>query len=332
MFASDWKDISFGKLITPSFTLGIGKMFSPFWGLHFDVYGYSANGYRSHSLGDLEPFGPLNEVDVDHEGRFRYYQRYCGVRGDFRFNIVNLCARNANKRVYELTALVGMGYKRMIAYRGTTSKNLITAHVGLRNSFRVHDRLDINLDLISEISDGYMNPVGRTYVPDMAVNVGLSVYLGKRAHRNPVVSVPMEVVRYRTDTVLVREVPVEGKREVIETVKAERTNMVMGSIRFHLNHTTPIANQGQQLLEISQFLKANPDAKVCIEGYADATSGSEKLNKRLSADRAQVVYDELVHKYGVDKNQLKMKAMSLDVQPYPGEPVWNCVTLIRLVK
>lgn len=332
MFASDWKDISFGKLITPSYSLGIGKMFSPFWGLHMDFYGYSANGYRSHPLGDMEPFGPLNEVDVDYDGKFRYYQRYLGIRGDFRFNIINLCNRNANKRVYELTSIIGMGYKRMFAYRGTTNRNLLTAHFGLRNSFRVHDRLDINLDLISEISDGYMNPVGKKYVADLAVNVGLSFYLGKRVHRKPVVSVPMEVIRYRADTVLVREVPVDGKQEVIETIKAERLNMVMASIRFKLNHTNPIANQEQQLLEVARFLKANPEARVRIEGYADATSGSEKLNKRLGKERAQVVYDALVDTYGVNKDQLEMKGMSLDIQPYSDQPVWNCVTLIRLIK
>lgn len=332
IFAHGWKDIPIGRRITPSFTLGIGKMFSPYWGLHMDVYGYNAHGYRCESLGDQEPFGALNEVDVDEKGRFRYYMRHVGIRGDFRFNLVNLIAGNANKRVYELTGIVGMGYKHMIAYRGTTDEDLMTAHFGLRNSFRVSNRLDINLDVISEVYDNYMNPGGKKYVADLAVNAGVSFYIGKRTHRKPVITVPLEMVRYKTDTVLVREVPSEEKVQVIKTVKAERLNMVMASIRFKLNRTNPIANQEQQLVEVARFLKKNPEAKVRIEGYADATTGYKELNERLSRERAERIYDMLVETYEVNKNQLEKKAMDLDTQPYSGEPEWNCVTLIRLIK
>ena len=34
LFTSDWKELSFGKQLTPSFHLGIGKWINPFWGIH----------------------------------------------------------------------------------------------------------------------------------------------------------------------------------------------------------------------------------------------------------------------------------------------------------
>ena len=71
---------------------------------------------------------------------------------------------------------------------------------------------------------------------------------------------------------------------------------------------------------------------MCVEGYADATSGSEAYNRELAGQRAEYVKKQLVDKYGVRSSQVTTKTVGTDVQPYKGEPVWNCVALIRLVK
>ena len=91
LFAPGWQDIAFGKQITPALNLGVGKWITPFWGLHLDVFGYSQNGYRGTPLDKgVEPFSPLNRVDVGYDGSFRYYLRYLGVRADFRLSLLNL--------------------------------------------------------------------------------------------------------------------------------------------------------------------------------------------------------------------------------------------------
>lgn len=336
LFAPDWKEVSFGKQLTPVFSLGVGKWMNPFWGLHVDVYGYSQNGYRATPLPEgIEPFAPLNEVDVDYDGSFRYYLRYMGVRADFRFSLLNLIAGYERQgKVYDLVPSVGLGYTHMFAYRGTTRENLFTGHVGLRNRFNVHRLLDVNIDVISEWTDSYVNPTKGRYMPSLALNAGISVYLGRRAFRKPVVTVPIESVRYLTDTVLVREIEVPDKDRVIERVKADRStlNVVMASVRFAVNKSRPNEGQETQFYEVARFLRENPEAVVCVEGYADATSGSERYNHRLSQQRAEFVKDILTDKYGVNEAQVTTKAMGTDVQPYEGESVWNCVALIRLVK
>ena len=85
LFAPGWKDIAFGKQITPSFSLGVGKWFNPFWGIHFAAEGYSFNGFRPG--GAYDPFSPLNRVDVGYDGSFRYYLRYMGLNADIRFSL-----------------------------------------------------------------------------------------------------------------------------------------------------------------------------------------------------------------------------------------------------
>lgn len=116
LFAPGWQDIAFGKQITPALNLGVGKWITPFWGLHLDVFGYSQNGYRGTPLDKgVEPFSPLNRVDVGYDGSFRYYLRYLGVRADFRLSLLNLitgCEREG--ALYDLVPFAGMGYKHAL--------------------------------------------------------------------------------------------------------------------------------------------------------------------------------------------------------------------------
>lgn len=334
LFTPDFGGLSFGKQLTPSFHLGIGKWVSPFWGFHVSAQGYSFNAWRGTALGDFEPFSPMGNVDVNPEEQFRYYLRYLGLRADFRFSLLNIIAgREREGKLYDLVPYVGFGYMHAFPYRGTTKENLLTGHLGLRNRFSVIDALDVNLDVEAGVSDSYMHPVDRKYAASLSVTAGLTYHFGRKGFRRSVVNIPVESVRYITDTVYVREVEVPGKDRIIERVVAgRRANVVMASIRFDLNSAEPRPGQETQLVEVSRFLNANPDAQVVIEGYADATSGTDKYNKELGNKRAAAVRDALVNRYKVDSGQIETVAIGADEQRYADEPLWNCVAIIRLVK
>lgn len=334
LFTPDWKELSFGKQLTPSFYLGVGKWINPFWGVHASVHGYSYNGYRAAPIGDPEPFSPLNNVDLSYEGAFRYYLRYMGVRADIQFSLLNMIAgRERENRIYDLVPYLGFGYMHSFAYRGTTKENLLTGHLGLRNRFSVCRQLDVNLDVVAQISDNYMHPVKWKYATSLALNVGVSYYFGHRAFRKSVVNVPVEATRYLVDTVYVREVEVPGKERIIERVVSDRTdNLVMASIRFDLNGIKPLKGQETQIFEVARFLNSDPEASIIIEGYADATSGSEKYNKKLGYQRAESIKQILVQKYNVNAKQITTEAIGANEQPYKDYPLWNCVAIIKLVK
>jgi len=51
---------------------------------------------------------------------------------------------------------------------------------------------------------------------------------------------------------------------------------------------------------------ADSKAVYTITGYADAGTGSKKLNERLSKKRAEAVYDCLVNEFGVSASQLRV--------------------------
>ena len=55
---------------------------------------------------------------------------------------------------------------------------------------------------------------------------------------------------------------------------------------------------------MAKAIKANPNAKYKIAGFADKATGSASFNQTLSEKRAQAVYDALVAE-GVKESNLK---------------------------
>lgn len=72
-------------------------------------------------------------------------------------------------------------------------------------------------------------------------------------------------------------------------------------------------------------MKENPDAKITLTGYADKGTGSDAINDKVAARRAQTVYNALAAK-GVAKSRMIKKSAGSRVQPY-SENGMNRVTI-----
>lgn len=121
------------------------------------------------------------------------------------------------------------------------------------------------------------------------------------------------------------EVPVEKivVKEVIKEVPAPLTRNVF----FKISKTVITKDQMYNVAEIASYLKANPDAKVTVTGYADKGTGSMSLNLRLAKERAQAVVEALTGKFGIDSSRIISKSMGeIEDQPY-GEPELNRVSI-----
>jgi outer membrane protein OmpA-like peptidoglycan-associated protein len=55
-------------------------------------------------------------------------------------------------------------------------------------------------------------------------------------------------------------------------------------------------------------MKANPDVKYVVNGYADKATGSVRTNQRISDKRAEAVYNALI-KAGVSESQIEWKGL-----------------------
>ncbi|MCG8295621.1 OmpA family protein [Pseudomonas entomophila] len=85
--------------------------------------------------------------------------------------------------------------------------------------------------------------------------------------------------------------------------ETERGTVVsFGDVLFATGKATLRNESLDDIRRVAQFLLANPERKVRVEGFTDAR-GSESLNQVLSEDRAQAVAEKLEH-FGVSRNRI----------------------------
>ena len=92
-----------------------------------------------------------------------------------------------------------------------------------------------------------------------------------------------------------------------KTTTTERILFYTG--RVHKIGKAKISPEGMVNVQLmAKAIKANPNAKYKIAGFADKATGSASFNQTLSEKRAQAVYDALVAE-GVKESQLEKVAM-----------------------
>ena len=80
---------------------------------------------------------------------------------------------------------------------------------------------------------------------------------------------------------------------------------------------------------MAEWLKANPNEKIIIAGYADKDTGTSDYNMKLSQRRADAVKAELVNTYGIAEDRLSTAAFGSDVQEYPSHNDWNRIVIFK---
>lgn len=84
--------------------------------------------------------------------------------------------------------------------------------------------------------------------------------------------------------------------------EARGTVLTLSDVFFDTGKATLKRGSEQNLDELAQFLKNNPQRNILIEGYTDST-GSSAFNQRLSAERASAVIDYL-SRQGIKRDRL----------------------------
>ncbi len=101
---------------------------------------------------------------------------------------------------------------------------------------------------------------------------------------------------------------------------------LMSTVRFKINSAVISPEEEVNVYNMAQWLKANPNENITIVGYADKDTGTSAYNMALSQKRANAVADQLVNKYGINRNRLTVKYDGSDVQPY-GTNNWNRIVI-----
>ena len=310
-------EAKFGDLISPNVQLGIGYQFSPVFGMRLQANGWQSkggwNGYKATK--DGTPY------TAD------YKFKYVAPGLDFMFNLSNLfCGWNPN-RVFNVAAFVGGGAN--FAW-GNDEVNEIAANIKDQHNYlleylwdgtkvRPFGRAGIDLEFkvsksVSIMLEGNANITSDKYNSKKAGNAdwyfnalaGLRINLGKsHTKTEPVKEAPVPVQEY-----------VKPEPKPQPKVEEKKVEEIRRDVFFVINSNKIASNEESKIKEVVDFLNANPEAKVVVTGYADAGTGNDRINDRISAKRAAAVVKALKEKYGIEESRITEDSKGARVQPF----------------
>ena len=341
------RQMKFMNRLAPAMDIYFGKWFTPSLGFRIAYSG--GEGYGATNV-DTE-FVNTNNVAIlpdylsknylsehpeykgdgtDYKGL--YWQKFhmWNIHADFMLNLMNLCG-GYKERVYNLIPYFGIGYARSYAHKDHENQfcnNRVNGMVGLLNSFRLCDALDLNIDfrgvLVPQDFEGELGVRpggGETYESEgyLTATLGLAYKFKPRGWnqgKNKTIYETKTVTVVDEDALneaLARNVELQ---KALEDAKAQATTEVVESllspelyVRFALNKSELSGEACVTLTNLAKLLNA-VDTKIVykISGYADQQTGSSLRNQVLSEERAQAVYDFLVKEQGVDPAKLTVEA------------------------
>ena len=310
-------EAKFGDLISPNVQLGIGYQFTPVFGMRLQANGWQSkggwNGYKATK--DGTPY------TAD------YKFKYVAPGLDFMFNLSNLfCGWNPN-RVLNVTAFAGAGaniawdndevnelaatMKNQNAYNleylwdGTKVRPY--GRAGLELAFKVSKSVSLMLEGNANItSDKYNSKKAGNADWYFNALAGLRINLGKsHTKAEPVKEAPVPVQEY-----------VKPEPKPQPKVEEKKVEEIRRDVFFVINSNKIASNEESKIKEVVDFLNANPDAKVVVTGYADAGTGNNTINDRISAKRAAAVVKVLKEKYGIEESRITEDSKGARVQPF----------------
>ena len=283
-------EADFGKLISPNAQLSVGYQFTPSWALRLAVNAWQSKG--------------------GFEDNTNYKWNYVAPGLDVKFNIVNAIAGYNPKRVFGLNLIVGAAAN--IGFNNNEANDIQSAgnytlrklwdgtsivpvgRAGFDLDFRVSKRVSINLECMANGTvEKYNSKSGiDENTGDDKVNADwyFNALLGLNA------------------PVVVKETP---KPKPAPVIKKEMQTEIFYSIR---ETVIPEGEQGK-ITNLINFLKANPETKVAVTGYADAGTGNPRINMFYSKGRAENVAKALTDA-GIDAARITVDAKGDTVQPY----------------
>lgn len=313
------RQMKFNHRLSPAADFYVAKWFTPVVGFRF---GYTGAQFLGATNIDTEFPHSTGTPYNDDTYKTLYWQKwgFFNIHADFMLNLVNLIG-GYKERVFNTSLYFGVGLIR--AYQTPVATKL-SGNVGIFNTFRLCDALDLNIDirgtLVPEDFDGEggVRPganYGGVYSSDgfLTASIGLAYKFKPRGWVQG-----MDRHFYKTETKkVVDEAALSALKADNAALQQALAHAQAEAVVEHLHHmpgylvtfninSSKLQNKDRvNLGKIAEALKKTDDSVVLLlTGYADEGTGTVKINDRLSRERAQAVYDCLVNEFGVKPEKL----------------------------
>ncbi len=315
-FGDHDKQLPFGQRISPALDISIGKWFSPSIGARFGYSGWKINGATrwgmAHSTGE--------QVDGWGDGLYRSKLNYYNFHLDAMFNFSNIISGYKEERFYNCIPYAGVGLMRATQDPKRTE---VSGQIGVLNTFRLSSGWDLNLDVrgtwVPDQFDGEAG--GRTGEGLLTATIGVTYKIKPRGwKRSKTITrtiYPAEAIntmRERIDKLTddnerLQQALAESEKDKSEAKADTQSREVVSVslVTFQIGKSK-LSNEARvNLGMMAEVIKRGDSSAVyTITGYADAETGSSRINERLSKARAEAVRDCLVKEFGVNEEQLEI--------------------------
>lgn len=301
-------EADFSDLISPAASLSMGYHFSPVFSLRGNATGWQAKG------GWVTPAATYSYkyVQVGADAVFNLSNLFCGYSATRVMNVSAFLGAAANMGFDndEAVALAAQGYD--LRYLWSDKRFSPVGRAGLGVDFRLSNRVSLGIEANANILSDHFNSK-RAGNPDWQFNLlgGIKINLGKTHKAVPVPVVPPVQQPVEEPA----PAPTPAPAPAVEDKKEDSRPEMTQNIFFKINSATPSAKEQEKIVALVDFLKANPDIRVSVTGYADAGTGTRAINDRISRRRANAVADILVRK-GIERSRIDIAQRGDTVQPF----------------
>ena len=326
---------SFGKRISPTLNVSVGKWFTPGLGLRLQYSGLQARGFTYDAGADYVKGTQLKD------GYYKQRFDYMNLHGDVMFNLNALFGGYNQHRVYEIIPYVGAGFTHNYS---KPHREALSVNAGIINKFRISNAIDINLELSAMgVEDKFDGEVGGDHGYDgvLSATVGLTYRFPARGVRRPMPQLISQIelaamqdklaamgaqnAQLKNALIQAQNQPVA---EVTETeVIVPDPDIAPRTVFFTIGSAELSPREIMNLSYLAEQMKQFPNATYTVNGYADSATGTPAFNKELSLKRAQAVKDALVKNYGIAADRLNIEAGG-GVDKF-GQPILNRVVLVK---
>ena len=316
----------FGDLLSYNVQATIGRQFTKLWGARLAVNAWQS---KAGSKYDGVGYAWANK-------EYGWKWNYIAPTIDGTLNLSNLIAGFNPNRVFNLTAFAGIGLNIAwkndqaatanaqikndlgltgvdpLAYLWDGTKLRLLGQFGLNGDFKINDKWSINVEVAANtLNDKYNSKKAKNWDWYFNALAGVKYNFGK-TYSTRFIPAPEPEIRYVEKIV---EKIVEVPAPVAAETAATAAEPLRRDIFFTIGKTIIRKSEQQKINDVVEYMKANPEAKVNVTGYADAGTGNDRINDRLAAGRADVVVKAL-KKAGIAASRISYDSKGARVQPF----------------
>lgn len=335
------------KKMTVTYNFGFGRWFSPYLGFRFNALGGALHWDNPNGLyPEIGSFTHAKHVNLNFEIMWDMFNSLGGVNSDRVFSIIPFAGLGGD---YTWDIKAGNSGRAAGTNIGTKRGHLKTktwslpVTAGIQFRFRLCEYVDFFAEARASFYGDNWN--GCAYGRPIEANVqavgGFNFNIGGRGwstfnecdYVSQLATLNNQVNDLRAQLLgcgqevaaLQAQLPCpEAKTETI--VKRDCAPM-LSTVRFKINSDVISSEEEVNIYNIAEFMKANPKENVNVVGYADKDTGTAEYNMDLSRRRAEAVANQLVEKYGISRDRLKVSYDGSDVQPYDTNS-WNRIVIV----